>query len=111
MKKNRISFPYDRGTNHALFATSHEILHILFYDYLYFKFKNLRKIIAGEQVWDFSEVLNVIIQNEKEYFLLTRLKAVPYPQHADLYRKMNIYWEKNTTIDEMIIHFLTHPQS
>lgn len=30
LKKGRTSFPYDRGTNHALFVISHEILHILF---------------------------------------------------------------------------------
>jgi len=111
LKKDRISFPYDRGTNHALFVISHEILHILFYDYLYFKFKNLRKIISSEQVWAFSEVLNVIIQNTKEWHELTGLKAQPYPQHKNLYQQMNTYWKKHSTIDEMIIHFLTNPQS
>lgn len=107
LKKDKISFPYDRGNNHALFVISHEILHILFYDYLYFKFKNLRKIISSEQVWDFSEVLNVIIQNEKAWQKLTKLKAQPYPQHKNLYHQMNTYWKKHPTIDEMIIHFLT----
>ncbi len=109
VNKKQISFPCNQGINHALFVLSHELLHIFFYNHLYRKFKKLRSTISSKKVWAFSEVLNVLIQNEKAWIQLTGLRARPYPQHKRLYKQMNAYRKNNHTVDDMIIHFLCSP--
>jgi hypothetical protein len=102
----RISFPCDRGVNDALFVIAHELLHVIFYQYLYENHPKIRNIIESKKVWDFSEVINVIIQGQKEWVGLFILKPRAYSEHEYLYEKMSDTWNKNHDVDVLIEKFL-----
>ncbi|EKE21277.1 MAG: hypothetical protein ACD_7C00299G0008 [uncultured bacterium] len=100
--KSLITFPYKNGVNEAVFVLSHEILHIIFYDYIFLKYKFSSEKMSSKKVWDFSEVINVIIQNQKEWRKNYILEAKPYFEHQALYNKLLKLWNKNPDIDFLI---------
>ena len=105
-KDKSVTFPYDKGVDDALFVISHEILHIIFYNYLYSKYPVLRRQISSQRVYDSSEVINVILQNNAIFIKIFHLKAKAYPEHKELYRRVKKLWQEKKDIDFVIKNIL-----
>lgn len=105
-KNKRISFPYNQGVDKAIFVIAHELLHIIFYKYLYENHPQIRNLIESKKVWDFSEVINVIIQEQEDWISLFITEPGVYQGHEDLYKKMSELWKDKPSIDIMIEKFL-----
>lgn len=104
--KNLITFPYRKGVEEAVIVVVHEILHIIFYNYIHFKYKFSPEVIASKKVWDFSEVFNAIIQNQKSWQENYISEAKPYAEHQELYEKLSVLWRENPDIDYLVENYL-----
>lgn len=104
--RNLITFPYKNGVDEAIFVIAHEYLHFLFYDYINSQYKLLQNQDLNQRVWDFSEVINVIIQNQSQWIDVFSIKTSPYSKHQELYNKMLEEWNKNSDIDYLINKFI-----
>lgn len=105
-QKNLITFPFDKKSGEACFVIAHELLHFIFYEYISTYRGFTEKKISSQEVWDFSEVLNVLIQNQKAWQDEFQITAKPYPKHSLLYKKMVDEWKANKNIDCLIEKFL-----
>lgn len=82
-----------------LVAIAHELLHFMFYDYFSKKFKGK---LNKEKLWRLSEVFNVIVLNTKEFQSLIKYRETPYPEHKNLYQKLNKIYNKHNNIKDFI---------
>lgn len=105
-RNKRVSFPYDERVKDGTTVIAHELLHVAFYNYLWDKFPSIRRRIANSEVWDFSEVLNVLIQNTQNWLDVFGVKIAPYPKHEKLYIRMSTSWQSHKNIDQLIEEFL-----
>jgi len=78
----------------------HEMLHFVFYDYLFANYPKYKEKKYAEIIWDISEAFNIVIQNSADWkkALKTR-KEKAYPAHKKLIRKMKQNWKTNQDID------------
>lgn len=104
--KNLITFPYRKGAEESVFVLVHEILHIIFYNYVHFKYKFPPEVMSSKKVWDFSEVFNVIIQNQERWQENYITEAKPYLEHEELYKKVLNSWKEKEDIDYLIEKYL-----
>lgn len=76
----------------SLSVICHELLHFLFYDYFY---KNFKKKLNEENLWHFSEIVNVILFNKKPFNkFYNKISGKPYPSHIELYKKLDKIYNK-----------------
>jgi hypothetical protein len=105
-KKKLITFPYNKGADEAVFVIAHEYLHFLFYKYIYEKFKLTHNEMSSQKVWDFSEAINVVIQNQKSWIEIFKIRAKPYPQHIVLYNNILKDWNEEKDVDFLIKKYI-----
>jgi len=81
----------------------HEMLHFIFYDYIYKKFPRLKDHKYDFDLWNISEAFNVVIQNSSKWVKIFNQKTMAYPEHRDLIRKFKKIWrETNGDIDNFL---------
>jgi hypothetical protein len=105
-EKQLITFPYKKGADEAIFVIVHEYLHFLFYKYLYTKFKLKPEEMSSQSVWDFSEAINVVIQNQKTWIEVFKIKAKPYPQHVALHDNLLKDWNERVNMDDLVQKYI-----
>ena len=85
---------------------AHEMLHFIFFDYLYKKFRLTQNSrIAGKPdkfVWQVSEVFNNVIEGWKPYQKIFKGNPRPYPGTEKIYAKMKKQWAKKQDIDWLL---------
>jgi hypothetical protein len=101
-----LSFPINKPPEHGVFVICHELLHFFFFDYLYTHYPELQKKEAENLAWAFSEVLNVLVQEQERWIALTGITPAYYPQQKELYDLMRPRWVKEKNIDVLIQEFL-----
>jgi hypothetical protein len=107
LHKKRISVPYGKkNKKEPSFVLAHELLHVIFYSYLFQNFKKYKKIFFSKKVWDFSEALNVVIQGQDEWMKIFSVRPNFYPEHEKLYFCLKSIWEHHNNIDKLIKIFL-----
>lgn len=98
-------FPYEhRKKKFINVVIAHEMLHFIFYDYLYRNFPKFKKHKYDFDVWNISEVFNVIIQNSNSWKKFFDEGLPPYPEHKKLVKELKIVWKKT---DGDVKKFLT----
>lgn len=105
-QKNLVTFPYDKKLDERLFVIVHELLHLVFYEYISTKYKFSEEKILSQEVWVFSEIINVLIQNKADWFNEFKVRAVPYTEHLLIYEKMSVDWKRKNDVDYLIKKFL-----
>lgn len=92
--------PEHKKRNYILVIIAHEMLHFIFYDYVYKKFPKLKSHKYDFDLWNVSEAFNVIIQNSPKWVKAFNQKTMSYPEHKNLIRKLKKIWEEtNGDID------------
>ncbi len=113
IKKKIFAFPlrsFKPGReNLDLRVIAHEMLHFIEYDYLQNKFglKPSEIHSADNTFWQFTENLNVLIENSKFWREFSLGQSRPYPECKKLYKKMEKIWHKNKDIDNLIEKIFT----
>ncbi len=109
IKDKTFSFPvkdYIPGReNNDIRVIAHEMLHFIEYDYLQKKFglKASEHDSFDNTFWQFTENLNVLIQNTsfwKEFS--TGVKSKPYDDCKKMYNKMKSIWDRDKSIDRLV---------
>ncbi len=104
LDKKTFQFPYQNNKpNYIKVIIAHEMLHFIFYDYVYKKFPKLKRCEYNYDLWNVSEAFNVIIQNSHKWVKLFNQRTVSYPEHKDLIIKFKKVWRE---IDGDIDKFL-----
>jgi len=103
--KNKILwFPFRYKTiNYPIMVIAHEMLHFIFYNYLYNN--NFRKYKTHKydfKIWNISEAFNIIIQNSPEWLKVFKEKCKLYPEHKKLIQKMKKIWQEKQNIDYLL---------
>lgn len=88
----------------------HEMLHFMFYDYLYKKFPKYKAKKYKQKIWKISEAFNYIIQNQKEWTELFGKPILAYPKLKKLVQKTQKTWLEKKDIDCLLKKILSkHP--
>ena len=89
---------------------AHEMLHFMFFDYIYKKYGLSEKSkIPGKEpfyLWKVSEAFNSVIQDWGPYKTLLDSNSNPYPEVAEVYEKMNEQWGEAQDVDALLDKFL-----
>ena len=96
-------FPYSHNKkNYILIVIVHEMLHFMFYDYVYKKSPKFKDHKYDFILWNISEIFNVIIQNSPQWFKMFGQKTIGYPEHKKHISKLKQYWKSNQDINDWV---------
>ncbi|MBD3251185.1 hypothetical protein GF380_01800 [Candidatus Uhrbacteria bacterium] len=108
IRRREFFFPYDCSGHDPLSTIAHEMLHFMFFAYLYHRFR-LRESsrISGkptEYIWQLSEAFNTVIENWEPYMKLVHAtkKIKPYPECASLYRSLSRSWSTHQSVSKLL---------
>lgn len=109
--KKTFLFPLNHKLEHyANKVIAHEMLHFMFFDYVYRKYGLSEKSkVPGKEpnyLWKVSEAFDSVIQGWGPYQELFDSNPNPYPEVAEVYEKMNEQWGKNQNVDALLNKFL-----
>lgn len=92
-------YNHQEGT---IYVAAHEMLHFMFFDYA---FKHFPKLIEDD-LWDISEIFNVIILSQPEFVAITSNKSPRvYPNHLKEIPKYTNLWKNSKNVKEFIAIF------
>lgn len=66
----------------------HEMLHFIFYDYLYKNYPRYKSKKYKQKIWEISEAFNHLVQSQKECIEFHRKPILAYPKLKKLVQKM-----------------------
>ena len=106
---------YKKPTPEAVYTTAHELLHFIFFDFIEKKLAKEIKILSEAQIWDLSEIFNVIILTTTLYQdIIDQHLVIPYPNHNFLLPQFEKAYQNSEDITEFIlsgINILTKKKS
>ncbi len=100
--KEKIFFIPYKDKKLALEVIAHEMLHFIFYDYLYSHYPKYKKKKYQKRIWKISESFNVIIQNQREWVALFHKRPEVYPELKKLIQKIRKIWREKKDIDYLL---------
>lgn len=84
-----IWFPFDRHkTDYLVAIIAHEMLHLIFYDYLYQRYSKYRNEKYFPIIWPIAEGFNMFIQSRKEWRALFGQRPEPLPEHKPVLKRV-----------------------
>jgi len=94
----------NKDLNFNIAIIVHEMLHFMFFDYID---KNTRVRDKGlENIWNVSEVFNLVIESWKPYQKIFKTDGKSYnAMHAKMLPKMKKFWKKKEDIDYLLNHY------
>jgi len=96
-------FPYEHSiAGYPLAVIAHEMLHFIFYDYLFKNYPQYRKAKNSLVVWHISEIFNSVIQKTEEWRKIFKVKLLDYPQHAQIIRKLEKKYKHKMIVNHLI---------
>lgn len=81
---------------------AHEMLHFIFYDYLYKNYPRYKAKKYEQKIWEISEVFNYVIQNQKEWVKLCGKPILAYPELKELIQRTRKTWQGRRDIDYLL---------
>jgi len=78
---------------------AHEMLHFIFYEYLYKKYPKYKKDKYNFLVWNISEIFNEVVQNSPKWKKVFGLKSMGYSHHKKIVEKISKKYHKNEKIN------------
>lgn len=82
LNSKTFQFFYKKPVADAIHTVAHELLHFMFFDFVEEKFKNEIKKISDDQLWDLSEIFNVVVLKSSRYSdIINQQLVIPYPDH------------------------------
>ncbi|NCU28604.1 MAG: hypothetical protein EOM85_02965 [Candidatus Moranbacteria bacterium] len=82
LDQKTFQFFYKKEVDDAIHTIAHELLHFVFFDFVNKKLKKEISVLSEDQLWDLSEIFNVVILRSPDYKNIINKKFVkPYPDH------------------------------
>ena len=106
--------PYKhRNKKYVNVVIAHEMLHFIFYEYIFSKYPKYKKDKYNFLIWNTSEIFNEIIQNSPKWLKIFEVKTMGYPMHEKVVKKLEKKYHKQGEInkDELIDDILKEAES
>lgn len=103
LDQKTFQFFYKKETGDAIHTIAHELLHFIFFDFVNKKLKKEAKKISDDQLWDLSEIFNVVVLKSSFYKKIIDKKFVKsYPDHKKYIAKFEAAMKKSSNIEDFI---------
>ena len=98
-------FFYKKPLADAIYTIAHELLHFIFFDFIKKKLKKEAKHLSEDQLWDLSEIFNVVVLKSPRYRRIVNQKfVIPYPYHRRYIRQFEKIYKNSRNAEEFIRH-------
>lgn len=89
LENKTFTFPYKHKLkNYSLVVIAHEMLHFIFYDYLFNNYPEYKNKKFEKEVWQMSEIFNVLVQNSKKWQEKFEQRVIIYSKLKPKIRKI-----------------------
>ena len=96
-------FFYKKPLADAIYTIAHELLHFIFFDFIKKKLKKEAKHLSEDQVWDLSEIFNVVVLKSPRYLHIVNQKfVIPYPDHRRYIHQFEKAYKNSQNAEEFI---------
>ena len=96
-------FFYKKSVADAVYTIAHELLHFIFFDFVEKKLKKEIKDLSEDQIWDLSEIFNVVVLKSSQYCHIINQKFVTaYPDHQRYIKQFQKTYENSQNAEEFI---------
>ncbi|MDO8443416.1 MAG: hypothetical protein Q7S78_00195 [Candidatus Azambacteria bacterium] len=101
-------FFYEKPLADAIYTIAHELLHFIFYDFIEKKLKKEVKHLSEDQLWDLSEIFNVVVLGSPRYCRIINQKfVIPYPDHRRYISQFEKAYKNSKNAKEFIRRGIT----
>ena len=98
-------FFYKKSIADAVYTITHELLHFIFFDFVEKKLKKEIKHLSEDQLWDLSEIFNIIVLKSPIYSdIIDQKFIIPYPDHRSLIPQFEKVFKISKNAEEFIRH-------
>jgi hypothetical protein len=103
LESKTFQFFYKKPLADIIYTIGHELLHFIFFDFLKKNFKKEIKALSKNQLWDLSEIFNVIVLKSSRYrHIINQKFIIPYPNHRYHLRQFEKIYKKFPNAKEFI---------
>lgn len=101
-------FFYKKPLADVIHTITHELLHFIFYDFVEKKLKKEAKHLSEDQLWDISEMFNVVVLRSLQYRrIINQQFVIPYPDHRRYIRQFKKAYKNSQNAEEFIRQGIT----
>lgn len=104
-KDRAISFPVVDDLEEIMYVIFHELLHVFFFEYVFFKYSKKIDAVTPKTIIKCSEIVNDIILGQNDITSVASYKHHSYQNKNDFKKAIQL-WEVHKSIDEVIEYFL-----
>jgi hypothetical protein len=105
LESKTFQFFYKKPLADAIYTIAHELLHFIFFDFIKKKLKKETKHLSEDQLWDLSEIFNVVVLKSPRYRRIVNQKfVIPYPYHRRYIRQFEKIYKNSRNAEEFIRH-------
>jgi len=105
LESKTFQFFYKKPLADAIYTIAHELLHFIFFDFIKKKLKKETKHLSEDQLWDLSEIFNVVVLKSPRYRRIVNQKfVIPYPYHRHYVRQFEKIYKNSRNAEEFIRH-------
>ena len=80
---------------------AHELLHFIFYDYLYSLYPRLKAIKHNFLCWHVSEIFNTLVQNSEQWLKVFKVRTMGYPEHMNIVNALRRKYKDKINSDNL----------
>lgn len=103
IENKTFAFPYKHKLkNYPLIVVAHEMLHFIFYDYLFKNYPKYKHKKCEEEIWQMSEIFNALIQNSNRWQTKFKQKVIIYSKLKPKIIRMKKMLPKNFIAKDFI---------
>lgn len=103
LKSKTFQYFYKKPLSDAIYTVAHELLHFIFFDFVEKKIKNEIKDLSEDQIWDLSEIFNVVVLGSPRYQqIVDKRYVVPYPNHKRFLSQFRKVYGNSRDAEEFI---------
>jgi len=103
LESKTFQFFYKKPLAEIIYTIAHELLHFIFFDFIEKKFKKEIKPLSEDQLWNLSEIFNVIVLKSPRYLHIVNQKfVIPYPDHRHYIHQFEKAYKNSQNAEEFI---------
>lgn len=105
LESKTFQFFYKKPLAGIVYTIAHELLHFIFFDFVEKRLKNETKHLSEDQLWDISEIFNIVVLKSPRYrHIINQKFVIPYPDHRRYIRQFERVYKKSQNAEEFIRH-------
>ncbi|MFH1298483.1 MAG: hypothetical protein ABII07_01530 [Patescibacteria group bacterium] len=108
LESKTFQFFYKKPLADVIYTIAHELLHFIFFAFVEKKFKKETKHLSEDQLWNLSEIFNVVVLKSSQYCHVVNQKfVIPYPDHRRYIRQFEKVYKNSRNTEEFIRRGIT----